>query len=60
LDFVLDHDIIGVAESWSGSEVFQIHGFISYSKGRLRTARFGRMPGGLEIFAREKITLNGS
>jgi hypothetical protein len=58
LDFVSDHDIIGVAESWAGSEVF--HGFISYSKGRLRTARFGRKPGGLEIFAREEITLNGS
>jgi hypothetical protein len=56
LDFVSDHDIIGVAESSVGPEVFEIHGLISYSKGRLRTARYGRNRGGLAIFAREEIS----
>jgi hypothetical protein len=56
LDFVSDHDIIGVAESWAGPEVFEIHGLISYSKGRLRTARYDRNLGGLAIFAKEGIS----
>jgi hypothetical protein len=56
LDFASDHDIIGVAESWARQEVFEIHGFINYSKGRLRTARYGRNPEGLAIFVREGIS----
>jgi hypothetical protein len=32
------------------------HGFISYSKGRLKTVRYGRNPGGLAIFVREGIS----
>jgi hypothetical protein len=55
LDFVSDHYIIGVAESWTGPEVFENHRFISYSKGRLRAARYGRNPRGLAIFGGKEL-----
>jgi hypothetical protein len=47
---------LGVAESCAGSVIFDIHRFISYSKGRLRTAIYGRKPGGMTIIVREGIS----
>jgi hypothetical protein len=50
-----DHDLFGTAESWAGFEDFGINGYISYSKGRSKTAKFGRNQGGLVIYIREGI-----
>jgi hypothetical protein len=56
LDVLWDHDIFGTAESWAGLEVYEINGFISYSKGRTKVMRFGRNPGGLVVYIRQGIS----
>jgi hypothetical protein len=56
LDVRCDHDIFGIAESWAGLEVFEINGFISYSKGRSRVAKLGRNPAGLVVYIRKRIS----
>jgi hypothetical protein len=50
-----NHDIFGIAECWAGLEVYEINGFICFSKGRTKVAKFGRNPGGLVVYIREGI-----
>jgi hypothetical protein len=35
-----NHDIFGIADSWAGLEVYEINGFIIFSKGRTKVAKF--------------------
>jgi hypothetical protein len=56
LDVLWKHDIFGIAESWAGLEVFEINGFISFSKGRTKVAKFGRNPGGLVVYIGDGIS----
>jgi hypothetical protein len=37
-------------------EVYEINGFISFSKGRTKVAKFGRNPGGLVVYIGEGIS----
>jgi hypothetical protein len=55
-DVLWNHEIFGIAESWAGLEVYEINGFISFSKGRTKVTKFGRNPGGLVVYIREGIS----
>jgi hypothetical protein len=50
LHVLWNHDIFGIAESWAGLEVYEINGFISFSKGRTKVEKFRRNPGGLVVY----------
>jgi hypothetical protein len=56
LDVLWNHDIFGIAECWAGLEVYEINGFISFSKGRTKVAEFGRNPEGLVVYIGEGIS----
>jgi hypothetical protein len=56
LDVLWDHDIFGIAESWEGPEVYEINGFICYSKGRTKVTKSGTNPGGLVVYIEEGIS----
>jgi hypothetical protein len=55
-DVLWNHDIFGITESWAGQEVYEINGFISFSKGRTKVTKFGTNPGGLLVYIREGIS----
>jgi hypothetical protein len=50
LDVLTEHDIFGIAESWTRFEGFEIKGFISCWKGRSKVAKCDRNPGGLAVY----------
>jgi hypothetical protein len=56
LDLLGCNDIFGIAESWFGLEVCDIKGYISYSNGRRKTAKYGRNPGGLAVYITQDIS----
>jgi hypothetical protein len=50
LDVLREHDIFGIAGSWTRFEGFEIKGFISCWKGRSKVAKCDRNPGGLAVY----------
>jgi hypothetical protein len=44
---------LGTAESWAGLETYKVTGHTSYFKGRCKTAKHGRNPGGLAVYVKD-------
>jgi hypothetical protein len=50
LNLLRSPDILRIAESWEGLEIYKVSGYTIYFKGRCKTAKYGRNARGLAVY----------
>jgi hypothetical protein len=53
---LLKANVFGLAESWARFETYNMEGYTRYIKGRNKTAKFGRKPGGSVVYVKNSIS----